>query len=140
MDDSLAGNEKHYDCISPPIAEQQIIANYLDDRCSKIDAIIAEAKASIEEYKELKQAVIYEAVTKGLDKNVEMKDSGVEWIGNIPNNWRLIRIKYVMSIENGSDPVMDGDIPVYGSGANSFKTCGEFKHNHACFCTYEICC
>ena len=50
----------------PPINEQQRIAHYLDDRCSKIDAIIAESKASIEEYKELKQAVIYEAVTKGL--------------------------------------------------------------------------
>ena len=55
--------------VSPPVDEQQAIANYLDDRCAKIDTIIAEAKASIEEYKELKQAVIYDAVTKGLDKN-----------------------------------------------------------------------
>ena len=56
--------------------EQQAIADYLDETCSKIDEIIAEAKASIDEYKELKQSVIFEAVTKGLDKNVEMKDSG----------------------------------------------------------------
>ena len=62
--------------VSPPLVEQQAIADYLDDRCSKIDEIIAEATASIEEYKELKQAVIFEAVTKGLDKNVPMKDSG----------------------------------------------------------------
>ena len=84
----------------PPINEQQSIANYLDDRCSKIDAIIAEAKASIEEYKELKQAVIYEAVTKGLDKNVEMKDSGVELVGKIPKNWTLKRFKYVARIKS----------------------------------------
>ncbi|MBR1698139.1 MAG: restriction endonuclease subunit S [Anaerovibrio sp.] len=112
----------------PVLDEQKNIANYLDDRCSKIDAIIAEAKASIEEYKELKQAVIYEAVTKGLDKNVEMKDSGIEWIGKIPKTWEKIRIKYVLQIENGSDPLMEGEIPVYGSGADSFKTCGEFKN------------
>lgn len=74
----------------PPKDEQQAIADYLDDRCSKIDEIIAEATASIEEYKELKQAVIFEAVTKGLDKTVPMKDSGVEWIGNIPNNWYVL--------------------------------------------------
>ena len=73
----------------PPLSEQQAIADYLDETCSKIDAIIAEAKASIEEYKELKQAVIFEAVTKGLDKNVAMKDSGVEWIGTIPASWNL---------------------------------------------------
>ena len=79
----------------PIYFEQQHISNYLDDRCSKIDAIIAEAKVSIEEYKELKQAVIYEAVTKGLDKNVEMKDSGIEWIGNIPKSWEMKKIKYV---------------------------------------------
>lgn len=73
----------------PPLSEQQAIADYLDETCSKIDAIIAEAKTSIEEYKELKQAVIFEAVTKGLDKNVAMKDSGVEWIGTIPASWNL---------------------------------------------------
>ena len=62
----------------PVITEQRAIADYLDDRCSKLDEIITEAEKSIEEYKELKQAVIFETVTKGLDKNVEMKESGVE--------------------------------------------------------------
>ena len=76
--------------------EQQAIADYLDETCSKIDEIIAEAKASIDEYKELKQSVIFEAVTKGLDKNVEMKDSGVEWIGKIPKNWTLYRLKHLL--------------------------------------------
>ena len=85
----------------PSYKEQQYIANYLDDRCSKIDAIIAEAKASIEEYKELKQTVIYEAVTKGLDKNVEMKDSGNIWYGLIPKHWELHKVCWDYSVELG---------------------------------------
>ena len=76
----------------PPLSEQQAIADYLDETCSKIDDIIAEAKASIDEYKELKQSVIFEAVTKGLDKNAEMKDSGVEWIGKTPFNWSVKKL------------------------------------------------
>lgn len=82
----------------PKLSEQQAIADYLDETCSKIDEIIAEAKASIDEYKELKQSVIFEAVTKGLDKNVEMKDSGVEWIGEIPVDWVVKKIKYVATV------------------------------------------
>lgn len=79
----------------PPLSEQQTIADYLDETCSKIDEIIAEAKASIDEYKELKQSVIFEAVTKGLDKNVEMKDSGVEGMGFIPAKWQVVRFMKV---------------------------------------------
>lgn len=76
----------------PSYIEQQAIADYLDETCSKIDEIIAEAKASIDEYKELKQSVIFEAVTKGLDKNVEMKDSGIEWIGDYNAEFGMTRI------------------------------------------------
>lgn len=93
---------KQYRFYAPILKEQQAIATYLDDRCSKIDAIIAEAKASIEEYKELKQAVIYEAVTKGLDKNVEMMDSGVEWLGSIPSQWNLVKTNRIIdNTQNG---------------------------------------
>lgn len=81
----------------PPLSEQQAIADYLDKTCAKIDEIIAEAKASIDEYKELKQSVIFEAVTKGLDKNVEMKDSGVEWIGETPNSWNIRMLNQYVS-------------------------------------------
>ena len=84
--------------VAPSPDEQQAIADYLDETCSKIDEIIAEAKASIDEYKELKQAVIFEAVTKGLDKNVEMKDSGIEWIGEIPVGWVVKKFKYVATV------------------------------------------
>ena len=92
--------------VAPLPDEQQAIADYLDETCSKIDEIIAEAKASIDEYKELKQSVIFEAVTKGLDKNVEMKDSGVEWIGLCPKHWVVSRIKNECSnLDNLREPV-----------------------------------
>lgn len=77
----------------PPLSEQTAIAAYLDEKCATIDAIIAEAKASIEEYKSWKASVIFETVTKGLNPNAEMKDSGVEWIGEIPRAWSAKRIK-----------------------------------------------
>ena len=83
--------------VVPPLSEQQIIADYLDDTCYQIDEIIAEAKASIDEYKELKQSVIFEAVTKGLDKNVEMKQCSVNWLDEIPSTWESIRLKYLLT-------------------------------------------
>lgn len=88
----------------PELSEQQAIADYLDETCSKIDEIIAEAKASIDEYKELKQSVIFEAVTKGLDKNVEMKECSVNWLDEIPSTWESIRLKYLLTeINNRSE-------------------------------------
>lgn len=83
--------------IAPPISEQSAIAAYLDTQCAKIDEIIAEAKASIEDYKQWKASIIYEAVTKGLAPNVEMKDSGIEWIGNAPQRWKIKRVKALLS-------------------------------------------
>ena len=103
----------------------------MDEKCAAIDGIIAEAKATIDEYKSWKASVIFEAVTKGLDKNAEMKDSGVEWIGKIPKQWFIKTAKNCVDIHHGCDPVLEGDIPVYGSGAESFKTCGEFKEGPA---------
>ncbi|MCR5475595.1 MAG: restriction endonuclease subunit S [Lachnospiraceae bacterium] len=111
----------------PPLEEQKRIAEYLDSKCSKIDEIISKQEQIIEKLKEYKLSVITEAVTKGLDPNVEMKDSGVEWIGQCPEKWILSKAKYYVVITNGSDPQTEGDIPVYGSGEKSFKTCGEFK-------------
>lgn len=85
----------------PPLDEQTAIASYLDAQCAKIDEIIAQAKASIEDYKQWKASIIYEAVTKGLDPNVEMKDSGVEWIGKVPKRWACCKQKCVMKLING---------------------------------------
>ena len=95
---------KDYYIPMPSLSEQQAIADYLDETCSKIDEIIAEAKASIDEYKELKQSVIFEAVTKGLDKNVEMKQCSVNWLDEIPSTWESIRLKYLLTeINNRSE-------------------------------------
>lgn len=87
--------------IVPPLPEQTAIAAYLDEKCATIDAIIAEAKASIEEYKSWKASVIFETVTKGLNPNAEMKDSGVEWIGEIPKGWKVSAVKRHYSITLG---------------------------------------
>ena len=81
----------------PKSHEQSAIASYLDAQCAKIDEIIAQAKASIEDYKQWKASIIYEAVTKGLDPNVEMKDSGIEWIGRMPSDWAIIRVKNLLA-------------------------------------------
>ena len=76
-----------------PLPEQRIIADYLDTECARIDAVIEQTRASIEEYKKLKQAVITEAVTQGVQPNRQMKDSGVDWIETIPEDWKMIRGK-----------------------------------------------
>lgn len=112
---------------SPPFKEQQRIADYLDKMCAEIDAVLEKTRASIEEYKKLKQAVITQAVTKGIRGDRPMKDSGIEWIGDIPVEWDYTKAKNCVDIQNGSDPKTEGSIPVYGSGASSFKTCGEYK-------------
>ena len=95
----------------PPLSEQKKIADFLDSKVTEIDKIISETKASIENYKEYKQSVITEAVTKGLDKNVPMKDSGIEWIGEIPADWRLGKIKScVTKVGSGKTPKGGGDV------------------------------
>lgn len=111
----------------PEYAEQERIAAFLDAQCAEIDAVLEKTRASIEEYKKLKQAVITQAVTKGIRGDRPMKDSGIEWIGDIPAEWDYTKAKNCVNIQNGSDPKTEGSIPVYGSGASSFKTCGEYK-------------
>lgn len=111
----------------PSKCEQKQLAEHLNFECSHIDSILSKTRSSIEEYKKLKQAVITQAVTKGVRGEREMKDSGVEWIGEIPIEWSVAKAKYYVTITHGSDPKTEGSIPVYGSGAESFKTCGEYK-------------
>ncbi len=121
-------------CISlplPPPDEQTQIVRYLDAMTAKINKLIRAKKKQIALLHEQKQAIINQAVTKGLDPNVEMKDSGIRFGTHIPTHWTAIPAKYVVNITNGSDPQNTGEIPVYGSGASSFKTCGEFKEGPA---------
>ncbi len=80
----------------PSIDEQIKISDYLDAKCSEIDVMLSKTRSSIEEYKKLKQAVITQAVTKGVRGEREMKDSGIEWIGTYPSNWKIIKIKWLL--------------------------------------------
>lgn len=89
----------------PPLEEQEKIANYLDKKVSDIDLIIEKTRATIEDYKKYKQSIITEAVTKGINPNVEMKDSGVEWIGEVPREWEVKKLKYVAQL----NPKIDMD-------------------------------
>jgi type I restriction enzyme S subunit len=87
---------KNQPILLPTLDEQQKIADYLDQQCVAIDAMLDKTRASIEEYKKLKQSVITEAVTRGIDFDVGTKDSGLNWMGRIPSAWRMIRLKFLM--------------------------------------------
>ncbi len=84
----------------PPLPEQQKIADYLDEKCGKIDLVIAKSEEIIEKLKAYKLSLITETVTKGLDPNAPMKDSGIEWIGEIPCHWHILRIKWLLNERN----------------------------------------
>lgn len=89
---------KNIPFLIPPLDEQAKIADYLDNGCASLDVILDKTRFSIEEYKKLKQAVITQAVTKGVRGEREMKDSGIEWIGEINHRFSLIKLKYICSI------------------------------------------
>ena len=89
-----AENVANYYFVEPPLSEQQRIARYLNHKCANINSILSDIKHQIEVLQEYKQSVITEAVTKGLDKNVAMKDSDIEWIPQIPVTWSATRIGY----------------------------------------------
>lgn len=98
--------------IIPPQVVQQRIANFLDAKCAEIDAVMEKTLASIEEYKKLKQAVITEAVTKGIRGDRQMKDSGVEWIGKIPKDWSIMKFGRCANVKsNLVDPKQYLDYP-----------------------------
>lgn len=92
---------RRYKFYIPSLEEQEKIANYLNKKVSDIDLIIEKTKATIEDYKKYKQSIITEAVTKGINPNVEMKDSGIEWIGEIPREWEVKKLsEYFFQVKN----------------------------------------
>lgn len=93
----------------PALEEQARIAEKLNIICAEIDAVIAKTKATIEEYKKLKQSIITEAVTKGIRGERSMKDSGIEWIGDIPADWQICKIKNIFNIFSGATPKSDNE-------------------------------
>ena len=100
--------------------ELESIIRFLDHETAKIDTLIEKQQQLIQLLKEKRQAVISHAVTKGLNPNAPMRDSGVEWLGEVPEHWVLARLKNVLRIRNGRDykdvEVEEGGYPVYGSG------------------------
>lgn len=89
----------------PDLNEQEKIAAFLDTKCSEIDALTMDIQAEIDTLEEYKRSVIMEKVTKGLEPNVEMKNSGIEWVGEIPHDWNKIKIKYAtIEIKKGISP------------------------------------
>ena len=104
----------------PTTHEQIDIASFLDHETGKIDALIEEQRRLIELLEEKRQAVISHAVTKGLDPDVPMKDSGVEWLGEVPAHWEVVSLKRIVEFQRGHDLPVDtreeGQIPVVSSG------------------------
>jgi len=117
----------------PPKEEQVSIANFLDHEAAKIDALVAEQEKLMALLKEKRQAVISHAVTKGLDPTVPMKDSGVEWLGEMPAHWSASALSYVAKIDTGSTPdraraeYWGGDIPWIKTGEINWSPIGEVE-------------
>jgi type I restriction enzyme S subunit len=112
-------NQKQISFPIPPSSEQTTIADYLDRKTAMIDQLIEDKKRLIELYEEEKAAVINQAVTKGLDPCVPMKDSGIEWLGEIPEHWEVMKLKNLASLKSGNNIVSEqiketGDYPVFG--------------------------
>lgn len=108
----------------PPLPEQTKIANFLDKKCAQIDSIIEESKKSIEEYKTWKQSMIFEAVT-GKNLSCKKKDSGIEWLGEIPEEWEARALKTIFRIFSGTTP--KSDIIEYWDGDVNWVTPADFK-------------
>ncbi|HFK5502754.1 TPA: restriction endonuclease subunit S [Elizabethkingia anophelis] len=108
---------KNIPFIIPSFPEQQAIASFLDDKTSKIDQTISIKEKEIELLKERRQILIQKAVTKGLDDKVKLKDSGVEWIGEVPEHWEVRRFKFLCHITTGSknteNKIENGQYPFY---------------------------
>lgn len=135
--------------VVPPLTEQQAIAEYLDRKCSLIDSIMEKQKTVIEKLKLYKQSIITEAVTKGLDPNVKMKPSGIEWIGHVPENWVICRIKDVAELNpkfsdsfsfNNNDEVSFCPMECIGQGymTPTISTIDRVKNGYTFFADGDI--
>ncbi|TRX02593.1 restriction endonuclease subunit S [Candidatus Methylobacter oryzae] len=116
----------------PSFQEQTAIANYLDRKTAEIDALIAQKERLIALYEEEKTAIINQAVTRGVDPNAKLKDSGIDWLGEIPDEWKVKKLKYVAILKSGnnltSENINNGKYPVYGgNGLRGYYD--KFTHN-----------
>ena len=140
----------------PKLEEQKQIADFLDHKCSEIDALRLEIEKEIATLKEYKKSIITEAVTKGLNKNVPMKDSGIEWIGEIPKDWQTITNKYNFDLnkeiigsrwnttqllsltKNGIKKIVQGEQT--GKVPSSFSTYQKVNRNNIVMCLFDLDC
>jgi len=100
--------------------QQQQISDYLDHKTSKIDTLLEKTQQKIEFLKEQRISLINTTVTKGLDPNVEMKDSGVEWIGEIPSGWSVRKLKYISNLKTDKGDTSEGDIKISPENVESY--------------------
>ena len=106
----------------PPINEQKKIADYLDFKCAEIDALTSDIQAQIDTLEQYKRSVITEVVTKGLNPDAEMKDSGIQWIGMIPSHWDCIRGKYILKYIQNPVREDDGVITCFRDGEVTLRS------------------
>lgn len=116
---------KNMRCPFPPLQEQEQIANYLDTKTKQIDKVIQNTQIQIEKLKEYEKSLINKAVTKGLNENVELKDSDIEWIGEIPKHWEVKKLKYISKIILGQS-VDSNSINNINEGIPFFQGKAEF--------------
>lgn len=114
---------------TPPIEEQEQIASFLDNECSEIDALLSDIQSQIEALEEYKRSVITEAVTKGLDPDVEMKDSGVQWVGDIPAHWLVEKVKFHLQRNEPRNPGDKQVLSVYREYGVIPKDSRDDNHN-----------
>lgn len=105
----------------PSIEEQETIAEYLDEVTGKIDALVDEKQAQVDELRAYRTSLITETVTRGLNSNAPLKDTGIDWLGDIPEHWNTSKLKFYIDINSGvainrEEIVSDGKYPVYGGG------------------------
>lgn len=113
---------KSLDYLIPPADEQQCIADFLDAKCAEIDALTADIQTQIDTLEQYKRSVITETVTKGLNPNAEMKDSGIQWIGNVPAHWDVVRGKYILHYMQKPVREDDGVITCFRDGEVTLRS------------------
>lgn len=106
----------------PPLDEQKKIAKFLDAKCSEIDALISDIQAQIKILEQYKRSTVIETVTKGLDSNVPLKDSGIQWIGKIPETWNCVRGKYILQYITKPVKENDGVITCFRDGEVTLRS------------------
>ena len=117
---------KNASIIFPTKSMQEVIAGYLDLKTAQIDDLITKKEQMIEFLKEERTAIINQAVTKGLDSKVEMKDSGIEWLGKVPKHWGIKKLKYIANVETGITPPSN-ETAYYDNGDIDWFTPGDFN-------------